>query len=103
MSVSILPFAFATGAIFVCVSCQPVTSPPPPVTPIVTKAPELPKPKVKKTYQSKPDVPAVEPLDTTDVEPLEIPKFEVPDNIQPKISDGIDQSEFIELKWTEYL
>ena len=29
----------------------------------------------------------------------EIPRFEVPENIQPKMSDGINQAEFIELKW----
>ncbi|MBK1835349.1 hypothetical protein [Roseibacillus ishigakijimensis] len=28
-----------------------------------------------------------------------IPRFEVPDNVQPKVSDGINQGQFLELRW----
>lgn len=39
-----------------------------------------------------PDPTKLVPVDT-------IPTFVVPENIQPKVSDGINQAEFIELKW----
>lgn len=38
--------------------------------------------------------------DPTNLTPLNsVPKFPVPDNIQPKIQDGINQGVFLELKW----
>jgi len=40
------------------------------------------------------------PDPTNTLHKTEIPKFEVPDNIQPKVADGIDQGAFIELRWT---
>lgn len=52
------------------------------------------------TTISKPD--PVDPLkaDPVQITPLnEIPKFKVPENIQPKVTDGINQGLFIELKW----
>jgi hypothetical protein len=28
-----------------------------------------------------------------------VPRYNVPENVQPKVPDGINQGEFIELKW----
>lgn len=44
----------------------------------------------------------IQPLtpDPTAVTPVsDIPRYEVPENVQPQVSDGINQAEFIELKW----
>ena len=83
--------------------------------PVVKKASETPK---KRTYTAKKksypkpkastattltDTPsALNPLipDPIKANPVtEIPRFEVPANLQPKVADGINQGLFIELKW----
>ena len=80
--------------------------------PVVKRAPveSKPKPKRKKHKSTKPTKPkaevtpvVVDPTipDPTNVTPTTtaIPRFKVPENIQPKVQDGIDLGEFIELKW----
>ncbi|MDP0490298.1 MAG: hypothetical protein Q7Q71_04525 [Verrucomicrobiota bacterium JB023] len=98
------------------VSCQPTSQPRNTVQPVVTQRPpapsvpassssqrrtsttpssvSVPEPKIEPKTESlsKPD-----PLKSLQKE--EVPSFDVPDNIKPKVSDGIDQGVFIELKW----
>lgn len=88
------------------VSCQPTQvrqEPLPPVfkpTPVTTP----PKPKPVSTVENeKPLENELRPLtpDPRNTNPSrQIPRFQVPDNIQPKVPDGINQAEFLELKWT---
>lgn len=68
-----------------------------PVVAKPTKKYVAPKPKVEKL----PEAPDPKIPDPTKATPsiTEIPRFKVPDNLQPKVSDGINQGEFIELKW----
>ena len=68
------------------------------------------KPKTSSSSSSSSSKPTVTTTKKETVSPLipdparvaqvtEIPVFKVPDNIQPSIPDGINQAEFIELKW----
>jgi hypothetical protein len=97
-------------------SCQQNSTAVETLPPVVEKRPAEVKPK-KRTTRSykKPSKPKKESTATTiakkeEINPLaadpvkinpidEIPRFEVPENVQPKVSDGINQAEFIELKW----
>lgn len=99
-------------------SCQQNSAPVRTLPPVVEQRPvavSKPKKRSTRTYRSsntsKPKIDAtattitkeeINPLDAdpTKVTPVvEIPRFEVPENVQPKVSDGINQAEFIELKW----
>ena len=101
-------------------SCQQSRPPVATLPPVVEKqvVSNSTKPKTKKrsyrkptsSTQTKPTATAttiakeepVNPLipDPTNLTPLNsVPKFPVPDNIQPKIQDGINQGVFLELKW----
>lgn len=96
------------------ISCQQITPPtvktlPPVVETSPTQNPKAKKHSPSKIKESKPlaiEAPelksTVNPLtpDPSVVTPTTtIPRFEVPENVQPKVSDGINQGEFIELKW----
>lgn len=87
-------------------SCQQTPAPQKTLPPVIKSEPVkvqpkkkyvAPKPKVEKL----PEVPDPKIPDPTRTTPTvtEIPRFKVPDNLQPKVSDGINQGEFIELKW----
>lgn len=100
---------------FLATSCQQNTPVAETLPPVVKKAPTVTSKPKKRNYRSnrpssKPKVDPVlvkkeetiDPLTpdpTSVVQVAEIPRFEVPDNLQPKVSDGINQAEFIELKW----
>jgi len=101
-------------AIF-AVSCQKNTVQPQTLPPVVQKASEPSKPKYK-PKKKKPTSSAIKPKVKEEIKPLvvdptipdpskvtptvtDIPRFEVPENIQPKVADGINLGEFIELKW----
>ncbi|MGJ8724011.1 MAG: hypothetical protein ACSHYB_05600 [Roseibacillus sp.] len=64
----------------------------PKTTPTSTPTPTPTTPKEKAFDPLTPD-----PTQVTQI--AEIPRFEVPENIQPNVTDGINQAEFIELKW----
>lgn len=105
--------ALAVG-VFSLVSCQNpfAKTEPEPVPKVVTYQKPTKKPattwKPKKTavVKATPEVELEEtispltPDPTNTLNKTEIPKFEVPENIQPKVADGIDQGAFIELRWT---
>ena len=107
----------APVAVLLSVSCAwntPAVATLPPVVEKKAAATSKPNPKKRVTRNRlsspKPDATAttlteekvVDPLipDPLNVTPVtDITKFEVPENIQPKFSGGINQGEFIELKW----
>ena len=66
---------------------------PTPSKPKTTSSPAIVKKEEKKVDPLLPD-----PVNVTP-QVAEIPRFEVPENIQPSVTDGINQAEFIELKW----
>lgn len=97
-------------------SCQQFQPQPATLPPVVEQKPPTvtskPKRTTRSTNSSKPKTNStattinteseINPLnpDPTKVSAIdEIPRFQVPDNLQPKVSDGINQAEFIELKW----
>lgn len=101
---------------FLVTSCQQNTPVAKTLPPVVEKRPVVSKPKKRSYRSTKPSTPKIDSTATTSSEesainplaadPLkvtpevpDIPRFEVPENVQPKVSDGINQGEFIELKW----
>ncbi|GHC59573.1 hypothetical protein [Roseibacillus persicicus] len=101
--------------VLVTTSCQQLQPTPTTLPPVVEKAPTVTSKPTRSTRSSSSSKPKPSSTTTTDkteseISPLtpdptkvatidEIPRFEVPDNVQPKVSDGINQGEFIELKW----
>lgn len=98
----ILPLLVPASILFV--SCQPITPTQPTLPPVVKSTPVVTNP-TKKYLPRKPKVEVEaetpDPRIPDPVKPMvtEIPRFKVPENVQPKVSDGINQGEFIELKW----
>ncbi len=98
-------------------SCQQNTTPVvQTLPPVIGKKVTSPKPnkqtakKVTKVSDTASDAAAdlankseLNPLDTNPLNAIPeveaIPRFQVPENVQPKVTDGIDQGLFIELKW----
>lgn len=102
-------------AVIMASSCQQNSTALNTLPPVVEKRPAaVSKPKKKSNRSTSTSKPASETTSTdlaaNDLNPLQadpaqvtpfndIPRFEVPENVQPKVSDGINQAEFIELKW----
>lgn len=99
----LIPLIVLSAVVTSCQPTQVVTEPLPPViksTPVVSKP--KPRPKVAPEIE-KPLKDELRPLtpDPVNTNPgREIPRFKVPENIQPKVADGINQAEFLELKWS---
>jgi hypothetical protein len=87
-------------------SCQTTPIRQEPLPPVVRSSPadiretstrSIPEPEENDTEEDE-----IRPLDPDPVNiapKKKVPRYDVPENVQPKVSDGINQGLFIELKW----